>query len=397
MIQGQLEGNKRIRVAFFAEILVEDFDGAARTMFQIIKRINPDNFEFLFFCGTGPDKLYGFDCIRIPSVGVPMNSTYKMAIPVLAAGRIKSRLEEFAPDVIHIATPSILGNFALKFASLFQIPVISVYHTHFISYVDYYLRYAPFFIDMLKPLVSESQKNFYNQCDMVYVPSESISADLRSMNIQDWRLKLWKRGLDTSVFSPERRSPDVMRAITGNSRPTVLFASRLVWEKNLETLIAIYSEIRKRNIDLNFLIVGDGVARKACEKRMPDAIFVGKKGHAELAVLYASADIFLFPSISETYGNVVLEAMASGLPCIVANGGGSADFIEQGVNGFKCKPTDPDDYLSKILTVLAGGQLRSQFIEKGLAQSRSCNWEHLTDIYFNDLRALSRTMLSPAV
>jgi glycosyltransferase involved in cell wall biosynthesis len=388
---------KKIKVAFFAEILVEDFDGASRTMFQIIKRIDPDNFEFLFFCGTGPEKLYGFDCISVPTVAVPLNSTYKMALPALAGKRIRSTLEQFAPDVIHIATPSILGNFALKLAYSYQIPVISVYHTHFISYVDYYLRYTPFLIDMVKPLISENQKNFYNQCDIVYVPAESIAADLRSMNIEAKRLKLWKRGLDTSVFSPQRKSPGVIQAITGNSKPTILFASRLVWEKNLETLIAIYTTIRKRNIQVNLIIAGDGVARKACEKRMPTAIFVGKKEHAELAVLYASADIFLFPSISETYGNVVLEAMASGLPCVVANGGGSADFIEQGVNGFKCSPNDAEDYITKILALLNDDSLRIQFADMGLAQSKNCNWERLTEIYFDDLVNLSKTILSPAV
>ncbi|MBG6236227.1 glycosyltransferase involved in cell wall biosynthesis [Pedobacter sp. CAN_A7] len=388
---------KKIKVAFFAEMLIEDFDGAARTMFQIIKRINPNHFEFLFFCGTGPEKLYGFDCIRVPTIAVPLNSAYKMAVPALAARRIKSMLEQFAPDVIHIATPSILGNFALKLAYSYQIPVISVYHTHFISYVDYYLRYAPFLIDMVKPLISENQKSFYNQCDIIYVPAESIAADLRSMNIEGKRLKIWKRGLDTSVFSPERKNMEVMKRITGNSNPTILFASRLVWEKNLETLITIYTAIRKKNVEVNFLIAGDGVARKACEKRMPTAIFVGKLEHAELSVLYASADIFLFPSISETYGNVVLEAMSSGLPCIVANGGGSADFIEQGMNGFKCSPQDADDYLSKIQLLLADESLRRKFAEKGLAQSKNCNWEQLTQIYFNDLVNLSKTILSPAV
>ena len=388
---------KKIKVAFFAEILIEDFDGAARTMFQIIKRINPDNFEFLFFCGTGPEKLYGFNCIRVPTIAVPLNNTYKMALPVLAGKRIRSTLEQFAPDVIHIASPSILGNFALKLANSYKIPVISVYHTHFISYVDYYLRYAPFFIDIVKPMISENQKNFYNQCDIIYVPAESIAADLRSMNIEGRRLKLWKRGLDTSIFSPDKKDLDVMKKITGNAKPTILFASRLVWEKNLETLIAIYIEIKKRNIDVNIVIAGDGVARKTCEKRMPKAVFVGKQEHVALAILYASADIFLFPSISETYGNVVLEAMASGLPCIVANGGGSADFIEQGVNGFKCSPQDPDDYLLKMQTLLADSSLRRQFADRGLAQSKNCSWEQLTDIYFNDLANLSNTMLSPAV
>lgn len=387
----------KIKVAFFAEILVENFDGASRTMFQIIKRINPDDFEFLFFCGTGPETLCGFDCISVPSVVVPLNSTYKIALPALASRRIRNTLEQFSPDVIHIATPSILGNFALKLAYSYQIPVISVYHTHFISYVDYYLRYAPFFISMVKPLVSENQKNFYNQCDIVYVPSESIYADLRSMGIQGERLKLWKRGLDTNVFSPGRKNPEAMKGITGNSKPTVLFASRLVWEKNLETLIEIYSEITRRNIDVNFLIVGDGVARKTCEKRMEKAIFLGQKEHEELAVIYASADIFLFPSISETYGNVVLEAMASGLPCVIANGGGSADFIEQGVNGFKCKPNDSNDYISKILCLLSIESLRLQFMDKGLEYSKNCSWEQLTNTYFDDLTRLSKTLLSPAV
>jgi glycosyltransferase involved in cell wall biosynthesis len=387
---------KKIKVAFFAEILVEDFDGASRTMFQIIKRINPNNFEFLFFCGTGPEKLYGFNCIRVPTISVPLNSTYKMALPALAGNRISSTMEEFAPDVIHIATPSILGHFALNLASNYQIPVISIYHTHFISYVDYYLRYAPFLIEMLKPMVSDNQKNFYNQCDIIYVPAESIAVELRSMKIEGKRLKLWKRGIDTSVFSPDRRNPDAMEDITGNSKPTILFASRLVWEKNLETLIAIYTEIDKRNIDVNILIAGDGVARKDCEKRMPKAIFVGNKEHAALAVLYASADIFLFPSVSETYGNVVVEAMASGLPCIVANGGGSADFIDQGVNGFKCSPYDAEDYLSKIKMLLEDKALRSQFVANGLTLSKQCNWANLTETYFNDLESLSKTMLAPA-
>jgi glycosyltransferase involved in cell wall biosynthesis len=387
---------KKIKVAFFAEILVEDSDGASRTMFQIIKRINPHNFEFLFFCGTGPEQLYGFKCIHVPAVSVPLNNTYKMALPALAANRISSTLEQFAPDVIHIATPSIMGHFALKLASSYQIPVISIYHTHFISYVDYYLRYAPFLIDMVKPLVADNQKNFYNQCDIVYVPAKSIAAELRSMEIEGKRLKLWKRGIDTSLFSPDRRNPDVMKEITGNSKPTILFASRLVWEKNLETLIDIYTEIDNRHVEVNFLIAGDGVARKACEKRMPKAIFVGNKEHAALAVLYASADIFLFPSVSETYGNVVVEAMASGLPCIVANGGGSADFIEQGVNGFKCSPYEAEDYLSKIQTLLEDKSLRSQFVAKGLAYSKQSNWTNLSEVYFNDLITLSKTMLTPA-
>lgn len=387
----------KIKVAFFAEILIEDFDGASRTMFQIIKKINAEEFEFLFICGTGPDQLYGFDCIRMPTVTLPVNHTYKMALPALAQNRIKTKLQEFAPDVIHIATPSILGNFALKYARRRQIPVISIYHTHFISYIDYYFKHAPFLISTAKSLVADSQKSFYNQCDMVYVPSGSISSELVEMGIDARLLKLWQRGLDANLFSPEKKDVKALQKVTRNSYPCILFVSRLVWEKNLETLFEIYDEITKKNIAVNLLIAGDGIARKACEERMPKAFFLGRKNHEELSVIYASADIFLFPSVSETYGNVVLEAMASGVPCVIANGGGSADFIEQGVNGFKCEPYKARDYTEKIEILLGDKNRREQFITEGLAYSKACSWEQLVKTYFDDLRKLSEHYVLAAV
>lgn len=387
----------KIKIAFFAEILIEDFDGASRTMFQIIKRVKPEEFEFLFICGTGPDQLYGFDCIRMPTITLPVNHTYKMALPALAQNRLKTKLQEFAPDIIHIATPSILGNFALKYARRRQIPVISIYHTHFISYIDYYFKHAPFLISTAKSLVADSQKSFYNQCDLVYVPSESISSELVEMGINERLLKLWKRGLDANLFSPDKKDLKAIQKITRNSRPSILFASRLVWEKNLETLFEIYDEINEKGIAVNLLVAGDGIARKACEERMPEAFFLGHKDHQELAVIYASADIFLFPSVSETYGNVVLEAMASGIPCVIADGGGSADFINHGVNGFKCDPYNAGDYAEKIEILLSDKTLRDRFITEGLALSRSCSWDQLVNIYFDDLKKLSEYHVSAAV
>lgn len=380
---------KRIRVAFFAEILVEDSDGASRTMFQLINRIDPAEFEFLFICGTGPDRISGFECLKIPSITLPVNASYTMALPVLIKTEIKEKLNTFLPDVIHIATPSLLGNFALKYAQRNFLPVLSIYHTHFISYIDYYLKHTPFLINKVKQLVAESHKTFYNQCDTIYIPSETIKDELTLMGIEVPRMKLWKRGMDTQLFSPKHRNPELLRQLTGNNDPTIFFASRLVWEKNLETLFAIYNTLQEQNIKVNFVIAGDGTAKTACEASMKNAIFLGKVDHKTLAVLYASATIFLFPSISETYGNVVLEAMASGLPCIIADGGGSRDSIEQGINGFKCSPYLAKDFAEKIVILLNDRQLRNQFIEKGLQQSKAFNWSELAIEYFNDLKALS--------
>jgi glycosyltransferase involved in cell wall biosynthesis len=380
---------KKVKVAFFAEILIEDFDGASRTMFHIIKRIDPEQFEFLFICGNGPDTILGFDCIHIPTLTLPFNKSYSMALPALAEAALKQKLADFDPEIIHIATPSLLGWFALKYARNNQLPVLSIYHTHFVSYLDYYLSKAPFLIDLVKIKMASSQKSFYNQCEKIYVPSESIAAEMVEMGIEQERIKIWKRGIDTLLFSPAKRNPWAKSKLTGNNNPIILFASRLVWEKNLETLIRIYDRCQNEKLPYNFVIAGDGTARKACEQRMKNAVFTGSLSHEKLSELYASADIFLFTSVSETYGNVVLEAMACGLPCVIADGGGSRDFITQGVNGYKCEPENEADYVEKIKSVLENEALRQQFITEGRDYSYGFDWNTLTEVYFHDLESMA--------
>ncbi|RZM23211.1 MAG: glycosyltransferase family 1 protein, partial [Pedobacter sp.] len=270
-------------------------------------------------------------------------------------------------------------------------------HTHFISYIDYYFKYTPFLIDAVKRRIAESQRNFYNQCDVIYVPSETIQHELTSIGIESDRMKIWKRGIDAALFSPQRRDTARMESLTGNTKPTILFASRLVWEKNLETLFRIYDLIQDMAIPCNFVIAGDGIARKACEINMPKAVFTGKVSHHELAVLYASSDVFLFPSVSETCGNVVLEAMASGLPCVIADGGGSRDFIKQGFNGFTCRPYSEQDYVNKISLLLENSRFTQQFRKNGIEHSAGYCWNKLAGVYFHDLTKLSEMqMLIPA-
>ncbi|MBD1384392.1 glycosyltransferase family 1 protein [Mucilaginibacter rigui] len=380
---------RKIKVAFFADILVEDFDGAVRTIFQLIKRIDTTKFEYLFIYGAGPDKLMGFESFKIPAIPLPINTNYSIALPMLAKKRLHNKLQAFGADVIHISTPSFLGNFGLDYANRTGLPVISIYHTHFISYIDYYFKYAPIFIKGLKQRIAKGHKSFYNRCDKVYVPSETIKTELREMGVYTSKMKIWKRGIDAYLFSPDKKDKSIIRRLTGNNNPTIIFASRLVWEKNLETLFAIYDKMQAGAKQVNFLIVGDGTAWLACEARMPKAIFTGKISHQKLAGLYASADVFLFPSVSEAYGNVVIEAMASGLPCVIADGGGSGDFIEQGINGFKCSPYNADDYVEKIELLLANKALSIQFAAEGLQSSRKLSWEILAQVYFNDVRSLA--------
>ncbi|MCD8740411.1 glycosyltransferase family 1 protein [Mucilaginibacter roseus] len=381
---------RRTRVVFFSEILDKDHDGAVRTMYQLISRINAERYEFLFICGTGPDELYGFECLKVPAFTVPVNKSYKLALPALVQNSLKEKLRTFDADVVHISTPSLLGEFALKYARQEQLPVITIYHTHFISYIDYYFKHTPFLIDFIRSRVIESQRNFYNGCDMIYMPSEGISRWLGDIGVNAGKMKSWKRGIDTRLFSPAKNDAELMRNMTGNNAPVILFASRLVWEKNLETLFDIYDGLKATSIPFNIIIAGDGKEKSVCEERMPDAFFTGRVDHETLSALYASADVFVFPSVSEAYGNVVLEAMASGLPCVIADGGGSADFMQQGINGFKCSPYDAGEYINKIMLLLNDDNLRWNIIQAGLSYSSTFDWDELADVYFNDLNQLAK-------
>jgi len=376
------------KVAFFTEILVEDFDGASRTMFQLINRIDQQKFNYFFIYGGGPTQFRNFHSYKVPTFKIPVNDDYCLAIPQLIKKKLELALDKFAPDMIHIATPSLLGFFALNYAKRKGIPVLTIYHTHFISYIAYY------FINIL-PLVKPTEQwmkkamnNFYNKCDIVYVPTKSILNELQQIGLQQEGLKLWQRGIDTALFNPQKKNLSQLQIITKNDKPTILFVSRIVWEKNIKTLIEIYQQIHAQNLDYNFIVVGEGTAKIIAMQEMPKAIFLGKKSHDELAILYASADAFVFPSVSETYGNVVVEALASGLPCVIANGGGSASLIQHGKNGFKCQPENAAGYVYYLKKILSDASLKKNLVIEGLSYVGQLDWNRLAGRYFNDIELL---------
>lgn len=377
------------KVAFFSEILIEDFDGASRTMFQIINRIDHTEFSYLFIYGKGPDHFCAHQSYQVPTFKIPINDDYTIAVPHLSKWKLEDALDNFAPDVIHIATPSLLGFFAMKYAKRNNIPIISIYHTHFISYIAYYLRNLSSLIKPAEYWMRKAMLSFYNSCQKVYVPAHNIIEELKEIGIQPERLTLWQRGIDLNLFNPEKADQEYIQGIAKNDKPNILFASRLVWEKNVQTLIDIYNQLKKSKMDYNLIIAGDGAAKQEAQEMMPSAIFLGKLNHEELSKLYASADVFVFTSTSETYGNVVIEALASGLPCVIANGGGSASLIEHGRTGYKCLPNNALEYVYFIQKILSDNSIRQEFRKAGLAYVNKLDWGKLADTYFEDIQELA--------
>lgn len=380
---------EKIKVAFFAEMLKENFDGAVRTMYQIIERIPQNKFEFLFITGVPPDGKFDHEVFLMPTVTIPFNKTYQVVIPSFAKNKMQKRLDEFQPDIIHIATPSALGNMARKYGLENHLPILTIYHTNFLSYIDFYLRKIPFLAKPIHRLIGKYYKTFYDTCDMVLVPTNEMIKDLKAHQHRVEHMEIWRRGIDRQLFHPSKKDEIYIKNIVKNDDPNILFSSRLVWEKNLEIMIDLYDAIQSEGLKFNLIIAGDGVAREELEEKMPNAFFLGMIPHEELSVLYASADVFFFPSITETYGNVIIEAMASGLPCVLANGGSSPDLVHHGENGFLCEPMDAKDYLEKIKMVLMSKRIQEQFYNNGLGFVQPLDWDSLVDTYFERLEELS--------
>ncbi len=380
---------KKIKIAFFADMLVRDLDGCMRTIFHMLDR-KPENVEIRCFSGS-ESHIPSADSVTIPDLTIPFNRTYKMALPFFKSQELRRELMAFDPDVIHVSNPSALGRFATSFAKKRSIPVSTIYHTHFISYVDYYLRHYQALIPIVRKTIESSLKSFYNGCNLVLVPTEIMKSELASIGVVEDKMKIWQRGIDKSIFNPSKKNHEVTLALTGNDKPCVLFASRLVWEKNLQTLIEINCLNNEQGRPYNLIVAGDGVARIVLEKQMKSAFFTGSLPQSELASLYATAKVFLFPSISETYGNVVAEAMSCGTPCVIGNGGGTTAFIENYETGFRIEPNDAPAYQNAILDIITNSRLYNHLSESCIRNTRHLDWNELAFSYYDDLTALCHT------
>jgi glycosyltransferase involved in cell wall biosynthesis len=383
-----MHNHRKIRVAFFADILTRDYDGAIKTMYHLIDNIPEEKFEFMFCSGMPPKEKMNHRIVEIPSFVLPFNSNYKASLPYFS-NKLTKELTDFNPDVIHIATPSPLGFFGLYYAKRNHIPTLSIYHTNFLSYMKHYFKSLPFLIKPVETIVKYAYRSFYNFCKTVYVPTLQMIRELKECGVAENNLKLWQRGIAVDIFNPSKKDKNFIRQLTGNDKPSILFASRLVWEKNMETLFNIYDEVQAQQLDVNFIIAGSGVAEQEARKRMKKAFFLGFLDHENLAKVYASSDVFVFPSVSETFGNVVVEAMACGCVPVIARGGGSQALVKNGETGFLCEPCNAAEYVENMKTLLTNLPLKEKMQSRGVEYASTLNWDHLVNEYFTDLETLA--------
>ena len=364
-----------MRVAIITENFLPKLDGVTRTLARLLEHLHANGHQALLL---GPEsgmvQYAGAEVVGTAGLPLPFYPELKFNFfrPLFVR-----RLLEFDPDVIHVVDPVALGATGLAAARLLNKPIISSYHTNLAAYCTYFG--FPF---LTRPMWLYN-RFVHNQCALTFCPSPSTAAMLHAQGFE--HVRLWPRGVDMALFSPERRS-EVLRAswLQAHAVPTdktiLLYVGRVSWEKNLRLLIRSYLGMDHTRCHL--VIVGHGPAYAEVEQELKQVpvTFTGYLTGEELAAAYASADVFAFPSYTETFGQVVLEAMASGLPVAGVRSDGVCDLVQDQHTGllldalslsFEEQAVTYRGYLTRLVQDPA---LRSQMGQAALVAARSHTW-----------------------
>lgn len=362
-------GRRSPRIAYFAGTMRPGHDGVTRVLYQLIKHLKRKEIDNVFFSPIVSPVQELTAMHRVPSVAFPLYKDYRLAVP--GQRYFEERLREFRPDLLHINSPCSLGYAAVRYAHKAHIPVVATYHTHFVSYAKYYNARA------FENLSWTYFRRIYNGCQRVYVPSEPVLQELKAHGVKN--LEFIPHGIDTEVFDTRYRSKDWRTHLGIDGKTIVLFVGRLVWEKDLRTLAEAHRILVQQRNDLAFVLVGDGPIRSELEASMPGAVFLGYQSGRDLSTAYASSDLFVFPSTTETFGNVIIEAMASGLPPIGADKGGPAGLIQHERTGLLTTPRDPVDLASKIGLLANDSSRREEIARQAWTFAQDQSWDRIFD------------------
>lgn len=307
------------------------------------------------------------ELVGLPSLPIPGRAEYRLSVALSA--EVKKDLESFAPNILHVASPDLAGQRAVSWARVRKLPVLASVHTRFETYPRYYG------LAFLEPVAEAILRRFYKRCDALVAPSESMAAVLRKQGMNE-DIGIWSRGVDRAIFSPERRSLEWRREIgIGDDEVAIGYLGRLVMEKGLDVFSETLAELRARGVPHRALVVGEGPARERFAGRMPEAVFLGFQRGEPLGRAVASMDMLLNPSVTETFGNVTLEAMACAIPVVAARATGSTSLVDDGVTGRLVEPGRIAEFADAVEAYIGDPLLRTAHGEAGEMRARDYSWD----------------------
>jgi glycosyltransferase involved in cell wall biosynthesis len=309
------------------------------------------------------------DLVSLRSFAIPGRAEYRMALGLPRA--VRRDLAAFAPNIVHISSPDIAAHRAVSWARRRGLPVLASVHTRFDTYPRYYN------MAWLEPTVTAILRRLYRRCDALVAPSESMAQVLRDQRMS-YDVGIWSRGVDRELLNPQRRDMAWRRSLgIADGEVVVGLFSRLVMEKGLDVFSDAIDELQQRGVPHRVLIVGEGPARAWFESRLPAAIFTGQMMGPDLARAVASMDVLLFPSVTETFGNVTLEAMASGLPVVAAEATGSESLVDDRVSGRLIRPGAVHQFAEAVRGYIEQPELRAAHGVAGLQRSFEFSWDRI--------------------
>jgi glycosyltransferase involved in cell wall biosynthesis len=318
--------------------------------------------------------------VLYPGVPIPGYPLLRAGLP--ARGRLLRAWRAERPDVVHVATEGPLGWSALSAADALGIPLASSFHTNFHSYSKHYG------FDFLTRPALAYLRWFHNRTRITLSPTEELNQELTRDGFRG--MKLLSRGVDTDLFSPAKRDPALRQTWgAGPDDPVFIHVSRLAAEKNYALLFRAWDAIRSVQPRARFVLVSDGPLRKKLQRRHSWAVFTGFLEREDLARHYASADAFLYPSLTETFGNVVTESMASGLAVCAYNYAAAARYLRHGENGLLVALGDETDFIGRSVELARDARLRRSLGLIARATAENIPWGRVIDGFARDLREVA--------
>ena len=358
-----------MRIAIFTETFLPKVDGIVIVLCHFLEYLSQEGHDVLVLAPEGgPDPYAGAKVVGLKGFKFILYPELTLVPPLFG---IKKHLVEFQPDLIYLVNPASLGLGGVREAHRLDIPLVASYHTD-----------VPGFAARMGMAYTQRSlwaffRQVYNQADLVFVPSNFTKKEIEAHGFE--RVVVWSHGVDSQLYNPTKKSLEWRKRLMDeeNGENLILYVGRLAAEKRIDWLLPVL----KTNPGTRLAIVGDGPARESLEKMFQgtQTVFTGYLYGEDLAAAYASADIFTFPGANETFGNVIIEAMSSGLPVVVPDSGGVVDFVEQNVNGLLFDSEDQDLFASSVHALMADPDRARKMGAAGREKAEIMSWNAVND------------------
>lgn len=373
----------RLRLALVTETYPPEVNGVAMTVGRLVQgfRALGHRVDIWRPRQQGEARQHDQD-VLLPGLSLPGYPELRLGLP--AKSRLLKHWRAQRPDVVHVVTEGPLGWSAVAAARQLKLPVTSGFHTNFDRYSSHYG------LGLLRPAVAAYLRAFHRRTLATQVPTEALAAELAGQGIPGVRVV--GRGVDTRLFHPARRSAELRASWNaGDDTLVCLYVGRLAAEKNLDQVLASFAALQARRPGARMLWVGDGPARARLQAEHPEHLFAGMRRDADLAEHYASADLFLFPSLTETYGNVVAEAMASGLAVVAYKSAAAAELIVDGSNGRALSPGDGGAFSTAAHQLAEDDALRFELGQRAASSLAERGWDRVVERFEAVLRGVAQS------